>query len=159
MTHFQQQPIVRAHLVRHTVHEDVFYPAHPPREETDEYRAIRHKLIVEEDKPCFICGIRNSQLADKKTNPYGVKEMEVHHLWVEWALTDAVDVKRLEAFFHEAISDVAAWVDHSPHQCLVLCDIHHRHKEAGIHELSFPIWVAQKFVRQDYSLIREGKPS
>lgn len=144
----------RIHVVQHIMHEDVFYPPHAPRTESDEYKAIHHKLVVEDDAPCLICGIRNSQLGDPSINVHGVQEMETHHFWVEWALTGAVDVEKLRSALGLDIPDLASWVDHDPNNLMVLCDRHHRHKEAGIHEVSFPVWVAQKFVRDDYVLTR-----
>jgi hypothetical protein len=84
--------------------------------------------------------------------------MELHHLWVEWALTDAIDPARLARWFGAqapTAADLAAWVDHHRLNLLPLCDVDHRHREHGIHELSFPIWIAQKFVRSDYALVRE----
>lgn len=152
------QDVRRIHEMRHLVHEDVFYPPHAPRTESEEYRAVHHQLVVVEDSPCFICGLRNSQLADPTLNTSGVKEMETHHRWVEWALAGAVDPDKLKNFFTDPIDDVAAFVDHHRDNLMVLCDRHHRHREVGIHELTYPIWVAQKFVREDYQLTSGDGP-
>lgn len=156
--HESANTLSHIHLVRHTMHEDVFYPPHAPRTESEEYRAIHHQMLVVEDRPCFICGVRNSTLADPAHNPKGAKELELHHLWVEWALADAVDAEKLSRWVGLPITadQLADWVDHHRRNLLPLCDVDHRHKEHGIHELSFPIWIAQKFVRSDYSLVREG---
>lgn len=143
--------ISQIHEMRHQVLEDVFYPAHPPRQETPEYVAVHHKLVVEDDTPCYICTLRHSQLNDPEINIHGARSIETHHWWIEWALANAVDPDKIRAFFPEA-DDVSAWVDHSPNNLLVLCDRHHRHKEVGIHELTYPIWIAQKFVKQDFRL-------
>jgi len=51
-----------------------------------------------------------------------------------------------------AEADIPAWVDHGPVNLMVLCDRHHRHREVGIHELTYPIWVAQKFIADEYHL-------
>jgi hypothetical protein len=32
------------------------------------------------------------------------------------------------------------WVDHSSDNLWVLCDVHHRAKYFGIHEITYPIW-------------------
>lgn len=142
----------KPHLVRHVIHENVMYPPHAPRTESPEYAAMHHQLVVVDDRPCAICGIRNSELDDPAKNVLGVKEMETHHLWVEWALINATDPEKLSEFFGEH-DEWHSFLDHDPANLLVLCDIHHRHHEAGIHELSFPIWVAQKFARSDYPLL------
>lgn len=155
--HEAKTAVGQIHLVSHVMHEDVFYPPHAPRAESAAYKAIHHQMIVVEDRPCFICGVRNSTLGDPKQNPKGAKEMELHHLWVEWALTDAIDPNKLVRWVGGTIlpEEVADWVDHNRRNLLPLCDVDHRHREHGIHEVSFPIWIAQKFVRSDYSLVRE----
>lgn len=153
-THESSSRLVKPHLVRHVIHEAVMYPAHGPREETPEYAATHHQMVVVEDRPCFICGVRNSTLSSPAENPCGASAMETHHVYVEWALINAVDVEKLNAYFGKQL-DAAGWaaeLEHGEAYLLVLCDIHHRHKEAGIHELTYPIWIAQKFVRDDYAL-------
>jgi hypothetical protein len=140
-----------AHKVSQTLHEDVFYPTHAPRAESEEYSKIHHQMVVTQDMPCYICGIKHSDLTDSEKNPDGVQALETHHLWVEWSLMNAVDQRKLEAVFGK-IEDAQAWVDHNQDNLLVLCDRHHRHREVGIHDLTFPIWIAQKFVKDDYEL-------
>lgn len=144
--------ITAAHQLRHLMHEDVFYPAHAPRTESPEYAAVHHRLTIVEDRPCFICDIRHSQLGDPSVNTHGVQEMETHHMTIEWALANAVDAEKLSTYLGHPVPDLGNWVDHDPENLLVLCDRHHRHVEVGIHELSYPIWLAQKFVRDDYVL-------
>lgn len=149
-----ERRVTAPHLVRHLIHESVMYPAHAPRSESPEYATKHHQLVVEEDRPCFICGVRNSTLGSPEENPHGASEMETHHLYVEWSLINATDVAKLNTYFHKQL-DAAGWaaeLDHGDENLLVLCDIHHRHKEAGIHELTYPIWIAQKFIRDDWQL-------
>jgi hypothetical protein len=45
--------------------------------------------------------------------------------------------------------DVRNWVDHSEDN-LVLCDVHHRAKFLGIHEVSYPIWAPMNLLRNDF---------
>lgn len=148
----------KAHLVRRALHEAVWYPAHAPRSESPEYAAKHHQLVVVEDQPCFICGVRNSTLTDPEQNPHGAKEMETHHRWVEWSLINATDPEKLAAQFGPQ-EDWSSFLDHDEENLLVLCDVHHRHKEAGIHEMSYPIWVAQKFVKDDFQLTQDSSSS
>lgn len=145
------------HLVRHLIHENVMYPPHPPRTETPEYKEAHKRLVYDEDRPCFICNVRNSTLGDAQQNLCGATEMETHHLYVEWALIDATSVEKLNDYFGKDF-DEAAWkraLDSDELNLLVLCDVHHRHKEAGIHELTYPIWIAQKFLKPDYHLFSD----
>ena len=48
--------------------EDVMYPPHEPRKASAEYARTHHHLVVELDEPCWICGIRNSDV-QKITDP------------------------------------------------------------------------------------------
>lgn len=41
---------------------------------------------------------------------------------------------------------IKEWVDHSPDNLWVLCDVHHRHKFVGIHAITYPIWGPQDVV-------------
>lgn len=153
--------VSKPHLTRHVIHENVMYPAHAPRTESPEYAAEHHRLVVEEDRPCFICGVKNSTLADPEQNPAGASALETHHLWVEWSLINATDPEKLDEFFGEQL-DAEGWsqfLDHDERNLLVLCDVHHRHKEAGIHELTYPIWVAQKFVANPDTILPPIPPT
>ena len=151
--------MTKAHEVSDVLHQDVFYPAHPPRSESEAYKKIHHKLVVEDDTPCFICKLRNSQLGDPVINKDGAVEIETHHKIIEWALTDAVDGDKLSEFMGKPIQDVTAWVDHNKENLMVLCDRHHRHREVGIHDVTYPIWLAQKFVRDGYELTPDKPPT
>lgn len=137
----------KAHKVSEVLHQDVFYPAHPPRTESEAYKTIHHRLVVEEDRPCEVCGLRNSDLSNPSVNIHHVREIETHHMVVEWALANLVDKEKLEFLLGHSVEDVDSWVDHDAENLIVLCDRHHRHREVGIHELSYPIWVAQKVVK------------
>lgn len=152
--------VSKPHLARHVIHENVWYPAHAPRTESPEYEAIHKKLTIEEDLPCFICDVRNSTLGDPEKNPHGATQMETHHMWVEWSLINACDLDKLDAYFGKQL-DQEGWsqfLDHDEQNLIVLCDTHHRHKEAGIHELTYPIWVAQKFLPNEYQLTEDNNP-
>lgn len=139
---------VQAHIVKRTLHEVVAYPAHPPREESAEYRRVHHHLIVVLDEPCWICGVRNSTLNDPTKNPFGAKAMETHHVALEWALEGAADpAKVLEEFPDMGAADdphLRLWLD-SEGNMLVLCDVHHRDGYAGIHSITYPVWRSQRY--------------
>jgi len=162
------------------LNERAFYPAHDKRRETKEYKKAHNHLTKELDLPCLVCGVRNSTLSDKKENRYGAKEMEAHHHIIEWALANAIDPDKFnriilphlkvrhpqnpdyreDAFTDE---DVRNWVDHSEDNLWVLCDVHHRAKFLGIHEITYPIWCPMDLLRPDFEdyvreQIRQNKP-
>ncbi|SFS08927.1 hypothetical protein SAMN05216570_2481 [Dyella sp. OK004] len=160
--------IVKQHIQHHTIDELQFYPDHDPRRESPEYTKTHHHLCVELDLPCLVCGVKYSTLGDKKANRYSAKAMETHHHVIEWALQNAVDVDRFNQILrpnlaHRHPNDktwqyekpfdakkITSWVDHSEHNLWVLCDVHHRAKYLGIHEITYPIWVPMDLLRPDF---------
>ncbi|TMQ16544.1 MAG: hypothetical protein E6J91_11570 [Deltaproteobacteria bacterium] len=154
------------HENRRQLDERAFYPAHDARKESKEYAKVHKKLCIEEDLPCLVCGVRNSTLGDVKKNRYHARAMETHHHVIEWALANAIDVERFnntlrpnlasrhkdEPMYQRDMTaqEIHDWVDHSPDNLWVLCDVHHRHKFLGIHELSYPIWGAQDLLKPDF---------
>jgi hypothetical protein len=164
--------IKQMHARRQTLQEVAFYTAHDPRRETAEYKAAHHHLVVELDLPCLICGVTNSILGDPAKqqdvvlNSWGAKQNETHHHAIEWALANAVDPDKfnqrmlpiLRARHPDETSyqvqdfsaeQIAAWVDHSPDNLWVLCDIHHRHTLVGIHAITLPIWGPLDLLKVD----------
>ncbi|HUO90931.1 MAG TPA: hypothetical protein VMU08_17290 [Rhizomicrobium sp.] len=133
-----------------------FYPAHSARKETTDYKKVHHKLVVEQDLPCLVCGVKNSTLKSPAQNRYGARALETHHHVIEWAMANAIDVNKFNRILRPSLArrhpgnalykkpmseaDVLAWVDHSEDNLWVLCDVHHRAKYFGIHEISYPIW-------------------
>lgn len=161
-----QRKIAAVHANRRLLDEIAFYPAHDKRVETAEYKQVHKHLTIELDLPCLVCGVKHSTLQDKAQNRYGAKQMETHHHVIEWSLANAVDVDKFNATLlphlkvrhpqNAAYSqpftaqDVAAWVDHSADNLWVLCDVHHRAKYFGIHEISYPIWCPMDLLRADF---------
>ena len=160
------------HENRRQLDERAFYPAHDARKESAAYAAVHKKLCISEDLPCLVCGVRHSTLKNPEKNRYQAKAMETHHHIIEWALANAIDVDRFNntlrphlAYRHKDQpiyqrnmneKEVHDWVDHSPDNLWVLCDIHHRHKFLGIHEMSYPIWCPQDLLRPDFEkLVKE----
>ncbi|HZC80160.1 MAG TPA: hypothetical protein VE222_00325 [Nitrospiraceae bacterium] len=160
---FRQEP---AHKKRRTLVELAFYPAHEPRKSTSQYKAVQKNLVDKLDRPCLICGVSKSTLKDRKKNPYGAKQMETHHHVIEWSLANAIDVnkfntlllpflkrrhpKRPEYNKNFSEKEVRNWVDHHEDNLWVLCDVHHRAKYFGIHEITYPIWGPADLLRDDF---------
>lgn len=140
-----------AHRMSRTLTEVCWYPDHDPRAASAEYEKVHHHLVYELDEPCWVCGIRQSQLTDGE-------HMETHHWHVEWALANAMDPAKLLADFPDmGTADdphLREWLD-SEGNMLVLCPQHHRHGLTGIHMVTYPAWQAQRWVRDDFS-ITEG---
>jgi hypothetical protein len=151
---------VAAHSVTRRLMETLATPEHDPRKASEEYKRVHHHLIDVLDEPCWICGVRKSTLNDPQHNTRGSAQMETHHYHVEWSLANAMDPTKLIRDFPElgaADADhLRQWLD-SEGQMLVLCDICHRHPYYGIHEVTYPAWVAQRWFRDDWDLVKGEK--
>jgi hypothetical protein len=144
------------HAKQRLLSEIAFYPKHAKRTETPEYKKVHKDMVVAKDLPCLVCGVQNSTLKDPRKNTYGARQMETHHHVVEWALANAIDVGKFNRIlrpnlahkhpdnpmYKKAMSEqqILDWVDHSSDNLWVLCDVHHRAKYFGIHEITYPIW-------------------
>lgn len=136
-------------VLHRTLAETAYYPPHEPRTESATYRATHHKLVVEMDEGCWICGIRHSQGG----------AMETHHAEMEWAAANAFDptspanklaaqyLEKLSVDHSEIMDDpkrLRTWLD-SEGNMLVLCSAHHRGPGTGIHMISYPVWKLQRY--------------
>jgi hypothetical protein len=152
---------VGPHAVTRRLMETIAYPEHDPRKASAEYHHVHHHLVVELDEACWICGVRASTLGDPAHNVRGSKQMETHHVELEWALANAADpAKILAAFPAMAAADeehLRQWLD-SESNMLVLCDVCHRHPHYGVHSITHPAWVAQKWLRDGYDLVKGESP-
>jgi hypothetical protein len=166
--HLNNYKVVEQHVQHHTIDELQFYPAHDQRQETPEYAKAHRHMTIDLDLPCLVCGVKHSTLSNPAENRYGAKQMETHHHIIEWALQNAIDVDKFNkairpALAHKHPNDptwhyetdfdavtVTAWVDHSEHNLWVLCDVHHRAKYLGIHEITYPIWGPMDLLRPDF---------
>jgi hypothetical protein len=140
---------VPAHSQTRKLTETIAYPEHDPRKASSEYRKVHHHLVYELDEACWICGVRNSTLSDLVHNPKGAKQMETHHWRVEWAECNAVDpVLVMTDFPTMGAADephLRQWLDNEGNM-LVLCDVDHRAGLEGIHSVTYPAWVVQRYL-------------
>ena len=131
-------------ILHRSLDELVADPAHEPRKASPEYTKTHHHLVVELDEACWICGIRHSTGG----------AMETHHAHLEWAAANGVDLPAIMADW-PAVTDEASlrtWLD-SEGNMLVLCDAHHRGQHTGIHEVSYPAWLLQRYQTDHWSFI------
>lgn len=127
-----------------TLHEVAFYPPHDPREASPEYRHVHHRLVVELDTPCWICGITHSKGG----------AMETHHSEIEWAAEKAFEndtamldklVEDMGRRIERATPDALREFLDSEGNMLVLCATHHRGPQTGIHSITYPAWKLQRY--------------
>lgn len=131
-------------------------PPHDKRRETAAYQRSHHFLVVEQDTPCYVCGVRNSTLNDPAQNKVGAKALESHHAPIEWSLMDAVDPLKAHRQFPQVIDreTLEAFID-SPANLLILCDVHHRDKQRGIHHLLWQDFAILPFLYDDYIVVAD----
>jgi hypothetical protein len=137
--------------------EDVFYPPHEPRKASQEYRRVHRKLVREMDEPCWICGVRYSDV--QKMDPEGQKrwQMETHHDELEWAAANGVDLSLITKDFPAIVGDpkkLRDWLD-SEGNMLVLCATHHRGSRTGIHSITYPAWKLQRWQGKAWTFIQQ----
>ncbi|MHB8742585.1 MAG: hypothetical protein ACYC9L_05605 [Sulfuricaulis sp.] len=141
--------------LKRTLVEDVFFPPHEPRKASAVYRKTHHKLVVEMDEPCWICGIRHSdvvRLTDTRTGLTDIREqrrrqLETHHDELEWAAANGTDLEAITRDFPVIMQDpkrLRDWLD-SEGNMLVLCALHHRGPRTGIHSITYPAWKLQRW--------------
>jgi hypothetical protein len=124
--------------------ETVAYPPHDPRVASHAYRMLHELLVVHRNEPCWICGLRNSQGG----------QMETHHSHIEWAAVNGVDLMKIMIDFPKVTDEASlrAWLD-SEGNMLVLCARHHRGAYEGIHMISYPAWLLQRYQGPGWTFI------
>ena len=141
--------------LKRTLVEDIFYPPHEPRKASSIYKRTHKKLIVEMDEPCWICGIRHSDVVQLPEEEQKHWQLETHHSELEWAAerafeTDLEMLKKISADFKGIMNDpnkLREWLD-SEGNMLVLCATHHRGSRTGIHSITYPAWKLQRYQHQ-----------
>lgn len=149
---------MNTHEVKHSFTEFVSYPDHDTRADSAEFIKNRRIMVKQMDLPCWVCGNREHR--------------EVHHLH-EWALWGALDKDKVldtlhvfdpYGFTHTAGEKPIESPD-DMRNLLVLCGSceidgvaipggHHRGKNAGIHDLTMPTWLAQRAVKPGLSITK-----
>lgn len=130
-----------------TLDELVAYPAHEPRKASAVYRRTHHHLVYMLDAPCWVCGIRHSEGA----------QMETHHSVFEWAAQQGLDLAKVTRDW-PALTDrekLSEWIDGEGNM-LVLCAAHHRGQHTGIHMVSYPAWILQRYEGDGWTFIQQG---
>lgn len=128
-----------------------FYPPHPPRADTHEYRETHKLLIYTLDTPCRDCGVRHSTLSDQAQNPHSARQMETHHWPLQREFADALDPAKVHKEFPQVTDrkSLNKFVD-SPGNMLVLCDVDHRSKTRGIHHIGEALEACKRFLLDSY---------
>lgn len=121
----------------------VYYPAHPPRTESHVFKQTKAYWHKEGAK----CVVGNK---DCKGG------IEIHHKYIEWADSEAVDWDKVKKLFPEFNWDSfdsnkpELFID-SIFNTIPYCELHHRGPAPyGIHHTPGPIWNVQGVMRDDF---------
>jgi hypothetical protein len=142
--------------LRRQLVEDVFYPPHEPRKASSEYRRVHRELVVTRDEPCWICGLRNSDVEEMASMKRRLWQLETHHDELEWAAANGVDLALVMRDFPDLTDEAALreWLD-SEGNMLVLCATHHRGARTGIHMVTYPAWKLQRWQGRGWTFVTQ----
>jgi len=122
--------IVKAHSHIHELIEVAHYEDHEQRSESAEFRKVKQEFHKNHAK-CFI------------DNGKCEGNVEIHHSIIEYAASSEVD-------WEKVIKDYPEFVDvDNKAQMMPLCAKHHRGKGFGIHNLTYSIWILQKYMKPE----------
>lgn len=141
--------VTQTHEQKETLTVDVYIPGHEPRTTTSLFSKSR-KILLESQDRCYICG----DTAEQAGSP-----LEAHHHPIERSFAEMIDWsegslirKDFPHFdwtnFDE--NDPYKFVDDMTVNGLILCKTHHTGKNTGIHDLPYPIWIAQRYGKSGY---------
>lgn len=122
--------IVEEHNEVHQLKELEHYESHEQRTESSEFRKLK-KEMHEEGVKCFI------------DNGYCEGTVEIHHSIIEYSASTEVDWDKVQKDYPNFTH-----VDQK-FQMQGLCTRHHRGKYTGIHDITYPIWILQKYMTKD----------
>lgn len=122
--------VEKHHVLKHLTSLEL-YPDHSDRFESAEFRHAKEQFHKQHAK-CFI------------DNEYCEGHIEIHHMIIEWAESNAVDWDKVKEFYPK-VDDVD-----DTEQLVPICTLHHRKPLTGIHYLPYNQWILQKFYTKEY---------
>jgi hypothetical protein len=140
LPHKDGKIIVGHDEIRHLV-DIIHYADHPDRIETAAFRTAKEdfhrRIAAKEIAPCFI----DNGFCDGHT--------EIHHMYVEYSAGTAVDWALVQAIV--PITDPDMMPNFQP-----LCHKHHMGAATGIHMVTYPAWLLQKFLNKANIILFEA---
>lgn len=151
-----------AHLERRTLREVVAYPEHGPRESDSHYKIFnhaRHHLIEVLGAGCWIGGATLAQVKAGLPDGHrcaGARQLEAHHAVAEFAGLNEVDWQKVAKDFPQAglhsDEDFLRFAE-SEAGLMILCDVHHRHPGKGIHSVTYPAWLLDRYAEAGWEFL------
>lgn len=151
-----------AHYDVQTLRQVAAYPPHGPRNTDPQHGVFEHArqhLIYTLGVGCWIGGATHAQIQaglPEGHRCYGAKELEAHHSVAEFAGLNAVDWRKVAKDFPQAgihsDEDFKRFAN-SEGGLMILCDIHHRDAGRGIHAVTYPAWLLDRYARDDWEFL------
>lgn len=153
--------VTEIHEQKETLTVDVFIPGHEKRATTSLFSHTRKQLIKREEGRCWVCG------RDKEESGL---PLEAHHHPIERSFANMIDWDLVEEQCKKGVwgehaknfdwskfdkNDPYSFVDNMLVNGLLLCKDHHTGKNEGIHDLPYPVWLAQKMGKEGYRFSEE----
>ena len=148
--------VTQIHEQKDTLIVDINIPGHEARTTTKLFTESKKKLLGRDGARCWIC----NRTAEESGHP-----LEAHHWIIERSLANMIDWdlvktdceagiwgKDAQAFdwskFDE--KDPYSFVDDMIPNGKILCKEHHTAPDSGIHDLPYPLWLAQRYGKEGY---------
>ena len=151
-----------AHYEARTLRELVAYPPHEPRAGDPHYkifREARHHLIYALGVGCWIGGATDMQIKAKLPpghRCYGAVQLEAHHAVAEFAGLSEIDWQKVAGDFPQvgihSDEDFLRFAE-SEGGLTVICDVHHRAAGKGIHSVTYPAWLLDRYARDAWEFL------
>jgi hypothetical protein len=154
------------HYESRTLRECVAYPPHSPRESDVHYKIFehaRHHLIYELDTGCWIGGAILDQIKaglPEGHRCHGATQLEAHHSVAEFSGLNEEDWQKVAKDFPQAgihsDEDFKRFAE-SEAGLLILCDKHHRSAGTGIHSVTYPAWLLDRYAEDGWEFLGKVK--
>ncbi len=150
------------HRELRTLREIVTYPPHAPREQDGHYAVFRHaqhRLIHELGTECWIGGATLAEIKAGLAAGHrcaGATQLEAHHAVAEFAGLSEIDWQKVAKDFPQAgIHSDEDFLNFAESEggLMILCDVHHRHIGKGIHAVTYPAWLLDKYAEDGYEFL------
>ena len=148
--------VTEIHEQKDTLLVDINVPGHEPRVTTKLFTESKKKLLERDGARCWIC----NRTAEESGHP-----LEAHHNPVERSLANMIDWSIFKTDCEAGIwgahakafdwskfdeKDPYSFVDDMTVNGLALCKAHHTGKDEGIHDLPYPLYIAQRYGKEGY---------
>ena len=150
-----------------TLREVVAYPPHEPRTTDVHYKIFEHArrhLIHDLGAGCWIGGATLMQIKAGLPPGHscaGAKQLEAHHAVAEFAGLNEIDWQKVAKDFPQAgLHSDEDFLNFAQSEggLTILCDRHHRSAGQGIHSVTYPAWLLDRYAQDEWEFLADGKP-